>query len=233
MEAFLDSVLRGLVDFSTGIFILLGLGVLIFFRKFLIGLREWQKSVFGLERTLAQRKLISAVTGLTLLILLVVGEFMLVTVVGPQMPVQTAETTPVFNPFATATATLLPEEARALTPAPTATIGADSLVSDCVAGVLEFTSPEDGGEVSGTVELIGTVRVENFGSYKYEYSTTGAINWVTIAAGNQMKLDESLGFWYTSSLTPGPYLLQLVPLDNAGEELTPCIITVEVVNSEE
>ena len=106
------------------------------------------------------------------------------------------------------------------------------LESSCLEGVLEITSPEEGEQVSGTVELIGTVNIEDFGSYKYEYSTTGAVNWITIAAGNQLKLDESLGFWYTSSLVPGPYLLQLVPLDNIGEELTPCIIQVEVVTEE-
>jgi hypothetical protein len=108
----------------------------------------------------------------------------------------------------------------------------ENLVSDCLEDVLEITSPADGGQVSGTVELIGSVNVADFGSYKYEFSTTGTINWVTIAAGNQLKLDESLGFWYTSALTPGPYLLRLVPLNNLGEEMTPCIITVEVVLEE-
>ena len=108
----------------------------------------------------------------------------------------------------------------------------EGIVSECVEGVLEITTPANGEQVSGTVELIGSVNVENFGSYKYEFSTTGTINWVTIAAGNQLKLDESLGFWYTSALTPGPYLLRLVPLNNLGEEMTPCVITVEVVLEE-
>lgn len=68
MEVFLNSVLRGLITYSIGIFALLILGILIFFRKFLMGLRDWQKSVFGLERNIAQRKLVSASTGLTLLV---------------------------------------------------------------------------------------------------------------------------------------------------------------------
>jgi hypothetical protein len=76
------------------------------------------------------------------------------------------------------------------------------------------------------------MNVENFGSYKYEFSPTGAISWTTIAAGNQLKLDEPLGYWYTSALTPGTYLLQLVPLDNTGSDMTPCIISVEVVPEE-
>ncbi len=232
-DAFLNSVVRGLVTFSAGIFAVLGLGILVSLRKFFLSLREWQTSVFGLERDIAQRKLISASTGLTLLILLLIGEFLLVTVIGPQMPAEPSEpNTADFNPFATPTATLDPESERINTPVPTPTIGQDSLVSECVEDRLEITSPGNGEEVSGTVELIGTVNIENFGSYKYEYSTTGAVDWVTIAAGNQLKIEESLGFWYTSALTPGTYLLQLVPLDNVGNELTPCIISVEVVPEE-
>jgi hypothetical protein len=227
MDQFFDSVLRGLITYSAGIFIVLFLGGLIYIRKFLIALKEWQKSVFGLERSLAQRKLVTSTTGLTLLILLIIGEFLMVTIVGPRLPAPQIEATPTFDPFATVTVTLTTGEQETIT-MPTPTIGQESLESDCRPGEVEITSPEDGSTVSGTVELIGSVNVPNFGSYKYEYSPTGAIYWTTIAAGNQLKLDESLGYWYTSSLTPGTYLLQLVPLDNTGETMTPCIIAVEV-----
>jgi hypothetical protein len=232
MNAFLDDVLRGLITYSTGIFIVLGLGFFIFFLKFINGLREWQGSVFGLEKDLAQRKLISASTGLTLILLLLIGEFLLVTIIRPQMSLMPNNSESPGNPLATPTATFSTTEGQAPEPALTPVSSQEAPVSDCIEGVLEITSPIDGEQVSGTVELIGSVNIEDFGSYKYEYSTTGTINWITIAAGNQLKLDESLGFWYTSSLTPGPYLLQLVPLNNLGEELTPCIISVEVVLEE-
>jgi hypothetical protein len=232
VDAFLDSILRGLITYRIGIYILLGLGILIYLRKFFNGLSEWKRSVFGLERNLAQRKLVSASTGLALLILLMIGEFLLVIIIGPQIPNQTNEVSRGLDPFATATATMQNDfdEAEAMPPTPT--IGVDSLTSECVEGVLEITSPEDGSSVSGTVEIIGSVNVEDFGSYKYEYSSAGAVNWVTIAAGNQLRLDENLGFWYTSELPPGAYLVQLVPLNNAGEELQPCIIRVDVIPEE-
>jgi len=232
LEAFLNSVLRVLIEYSVGFFVLLGLGIVIYIRKFILGLREWQVSVFGLERSIAQRKLITATTGLTLLLLLLIGEFLVLTVVGPRMPSLALSVTPTIDPFASPSATLSAAEELANTPQPTPTIGQEMLVSECVAGQLDITSPQDGEAVSGTVELIGTVNIADFGSYKYEYSTTGAVYWVTIAAGNQLKLDENLGFWYTSDLPSGTYLLQLVPLNNLGDELTPCIITVEVVPEE-
>lgn len=230
MDNFLNNILRGLVDYGIGIFAVLILGFLVYIRKFLIALKGWQRSVFGLERSMAQRQLVTSTTGLALLLFLLVGEFLIVTIVGPRMPsIQVSATPTSENPFATLTVVV--EEAEA-TLVPTATIGQDTLVSECVPGQVEITSPADGSTISGTVEIIGSMYTDNFGSYKYEYSPTGAISWTTIAAGNQLKLDELLGYWYTSSLTPGVYLLQLVPLDNEGNDLTPCIITVEVVSEE-
>lgn len=232
MNAFLDDVLRGLTTYSAGIFILLGLGLLIYLRNFILGLREWQGSVFGLEKDQAQRKLISATTGLTLVLLLLIGEFFLITVIRPRMSQVPDGQSSISNPLFTPTTTLSPGGNLTPEPALPPALDQEDLVSECVEGVLEITSPVNGEQVSGTVELIGSVNVEDFGSYKYEYSTTGTINWITIAAGNQLKLDESLGFWYTSALTPGPYLLKLVPLNNTGEELPPCIISVEVIIEE-
>lgn len=228
MDALLQSVLRGLITYRTGIYVLLGLGILLYLRKFIIGLREWQGSAFGLERKIAQRKLVSASTGLILLFLLVLGEFLLVTIIDPQLPLQPTEISSMINPLAEPTATLPPDGAQVAVPAGEDIVEQSDLVFECIEDVVEITYPADGDTVSGTVEVIGSVNVDNFGSYKYEYSPTGNINWITIAAGNQLKLDESIGFWYTSALTPGTYLLQLVPLDNVGEELTPCIVTVEV-----
>jgi len=227
MDNFLNNILRGLVDYGIGIFVVLILGFLVYIRKFLIALKEWQQSVFGLERSMAQRNLATSTTGLALLLFLIIGEFLIVTIVGPRMPsIQVSVTPTAENPFATLTVT---EEEAAATLIPTATVGQDTLVSECIPGQVEITSPEDGSTISGTVQIIGSMYTDNFGSYKYEYSPTGAISWTTIAAGNQLKLDELLGNWYTSSLTPGIYLLQLVPLDNEGNDMTPCIITVEVV----
>jgi len=229
MDAVLQSVLRGLVTYSTVIYILLGLGILLYLRRFIIGLREWQRSVFGLERRLTQRKLIEASTGLILLSLLILGEFLLVTVVQPQMPAQPTEARLAMDPLMEPTETILDEDVSILGPAAESSVDQSSLVSECIEDITEITYPAEGDIVSGTVEIIGSVNVDNFGSYKYEYSSTGNINWVTIAAGNQLKLDERIGYWFTSALSPGRYLLQLVPLNNLGEELTPCIVAVEVV----
>lgn len=232
MDAFLNNVLRWLITFHNGIYILLGLGILIYLRKFLIGLREWKRSVFGLERDRAQRKLVSASTGLTLLILLVIGEFLLVTVIGPRLPGQTFQENIARPSEPSATEMVVVDDDQIEEINDPLTAAGEPLDSVCIEDVLEITSPNDGEAISGTVEIIGSVNIENFGSYKYEYSTTAAEDWITIAAGNRLKLNESLGSWYTSDLPPGTYLLKLVPLNNNGDELKPCIVRVEVVREE-
>lgn len=233
MEAVLYRVLRGLVTYRVGIYLLLGVGILVYLRMFIIGINEWQRSVFGLERRFAQRRLISASTGLMLLFLLLIGEFLLVTVIEPQMPAQPSETPITSIPIGEPEISLPldPMESEII---PTAILNIEQteLIFECIEDTIEITYPADGDQVSGSVDVIGSVNVDNFGSYKYEFSPTGNINWVTIAAGNQLKLNENIGFWYTSALTPGTYFLRLVPLDNAGVELTPCIVTVEVVREE-
>lgn len=232
MDAFLNNVLQWLITYRTGIFVLLVLGILIYFRKFIKGLREWQKSVFGLERDRAQSKLVSASTGLTLLILLLVGEFLLVTIIGPKIPGEILQKDIDNHQDSASTETVSAVKTPTERESELITSEGETLESACVEGVVEITSPQDGEALSGTVEITGSVNIENFGSYKYEYSTTTAKDWFTIAAGNRLKLDESLGFWYTSDLPPGTYFLRLVPLNNVGDDLTPCIIRVEVIREE-
>lgn len=236
MDMVLQSILRGLVTYRIIIYILLGVGILAYLRMLILGLHEWQISTFGLERRIAQRKLISASTGLILLFLLLIGEFLLVTVIEPRMPAQIAQSQIAIDPQTEPTAVLLPVDDEPLTNQSDETNSLNTepidLFFECVEDRVEILFPADGNQISGSVEIIGSVNVDNFGSYKYEYSPTGNINWITIAAGNQLKLNESIGFWYTSALVPGRYLLRLVPLDNSGEELTPCIVTVQVVSEE-
>jgi len=244
MDAVLQSLLRGLITYRIGIFVVVGLGILVYLRKLMIGLREWQGSVFGLERRIAQRKLISASTGLVLLLFLFIGEFLLVTIIEPQMPILSNESLPSAASTELNTSpqlldelsdeSLPPDEVvNNISAASEVFFDQSEIISECIEDVVEITSPMDGDTIDGTVEIMGSVNVDNFGSYKYEYSPTGNINWVTIAAGNQLKLDENIGFWYTSALPPGSYLLRLVPLNNVGEELTPCVVRVEVRRVEE
>jgi len=77
---------------------------------------------------------------------------------------------------------------------------------------------------------MGTVNIDNFGFYKYEYTEPGNPIWKTIAGNSEEKNDEQIGIWNTSQLVPGDYLLRLVVLDNENNEYPACVISVRVVS---
>lgn len=231
----MQQVIRFLSNIELIIYFILGFIAILYMRRLLIALKELRGSVFGLEKEAAQRKVVSAVTVLVLVGFFTLGEFIVVTFLLPELPQQPSYATPTIDVLATDTATPpSPETAGEETVQETyPQTEVSGVSSTCIADVLEFTYPEAGDSVSGVVELTGTVNIENFGSYKYEYSTTGEINWITVAAGGEIRIEDSLGFWYTTSLTPGDYLLRLVALDNQGIELPPCVINVKVIATED
>jgi hypothetical protein len=102
-------------------------------------------------------------------------------------------------------------------------------VVGCTPGQIILTSPEAGDVIKGTVELIGTVDIPNFGFYKYEVARMGSDTWATISADRNPVNNGLLGRWNTTALTPGDYQLRLVVTDNQGVVLPACVVPVRVV----
>jgi hypothetical protein len=162
-----------------------------------------------------------------LIILLFFGQIVIVSFVAPAIPAASMISTPTLDLLST------PDE-------PISTLSGDTIntpvpdpgnenTSGCIPGQIMFTFPEPGEQVSGVVELTGTVNVENFGFYKYEVSPANADNWFTISARTAVVTNSDLGTWDASALTTGDYQLRIVVVDNIGQELPPCVILVRVV----
>jgi hypothetical protein len=233
----MNEILRLLNTFEVWIYILLGLVGLFYFQKFIRALNEWHGTIFGLERDNAQRRLNEAVTVLVLSILIAAGEFSIKTFVIPTIPGMQMLSTPTLDVLTTPTITLaaLPTSLQVDsqpsgqdTPTVTPTPASGQPSNGCVPGKIEFTSPINGAEVTGVVALKGNLVVENFGFYKYEYSKPGSNTWITLAAGNVINPDGSLGIWDVSLLIPGDYLLHIIVYDNKGQALPACVISVKV-----
>lgn len=231
----MQQVIEFLAEIELLIYFILGIAFILYVRRLLVSINEYRSAMFGLEKEAAQRKLIKTITILILVGLLILMEFIIVVFLKPEYPQQPEYATPTPEETPTETSTtpeVIPTDAtQTPTPHPQAQI--EGFPSNCVAGVLEFTEPVQGDTVEGVVELKGTVNTPAFGSYKYEYSPAGEINWITVAAGSELIIDDSLGYWYTTSLIPGDYVLKLVALDNQGNERTPCMINVIVKATEE
>ncbi len=177
----------------------------------------------------------AAATSVLILVgLLTVGEFIVATFLAGELAQAPTFATPTIEVLTTPTTTLPGPVPTDATPTPTKYPQAEieGIQSACINDILEIESPAHLDEITGVVELIGSVNTENLGSYKYEYSTMGEPNWQTIAAGSGTRLDENLGSWYTSDLVSGDYMLRLVALDNDGVEQSACVIVVTVATNE-
>lgn len=222
-------VYRSLANYEALIYIALAIWGLFVFRSMYRTWREWRDSVFSLEREFALRRL-GRITAVALLILgLIFAEFFIATFIAPSLPASDILTTPTLDLLAAPPGTLSPAEETQSVISP-GTLAAPSGMSGCVPDQIMITSPQPGIVVSGSIEIIGTANVPNFGFYKYEIAPRGTQDWATISADRRPKQNEALGTWNTASLTNGEYFLRLVITDNEGGALEPCVIAVRVAN---
>jgi len=231
----MNAILSFLKAYEGWIYVLLGLVGMINFRKFILALREWQGTIFGLERDNAQRRVKESASLLIFLMLLGVGEFLVTSFVFPTVPDVVALPTDTLTVLTTPTMTLA--VANGFKPTEQLSISSTQppvgtpLANGCIPGIFELTFPKPTDKVNGIVEIKGSVNLPNLGFYKYEYSQPGSKTWITIAAGNGVKVNETIGIWDTGQLLPGSYLLHIVAYDNKSQQLPACEIPVVIAGS--
>jgi hypothetical protein len=225
----MEVILPYLKNYEGWIYAVLGIIALVYFQKLIVAWKDWQGTVFGLEREIAQRRFSTSLTILLLLVAFVLLEFLAVSFIAPSFPQSLSLPTATLDLLATSTATL-PVAASAATAVVTPTPQSDiPQQTGCLPGQIEWQFPKSGQEISQTVELKGTVNIPNLGFYKYQYAKPGEDIWTDIAAGNQPKVNGQIGFWNTSQLVPGDYRLRLVVLDNQNQAFPACEIQIRVV----
>jgi hypothetical protein len=221
------AIYQFLSTYEVLIYIVLAIGGLFASRWLWRSWNEWRQAVYSLEKEFALRRIGRSVAFLTLILVLLCGELMTASFIVPNLPASFFIATPTLDLFATPTGTISAELATqiALTPLPIPTIsGADG----CIAGKLVITAPKAGSVISGIVDIQGTANISNFGFYKYEVAPINSDTWATITAGRDVVVDNSLGKWDTTALSPGDYKLRLVVTDNQGQSLSPCVIPIRV-----
>jgi len=227
----MEVILPYLRNYEGWIYSILGVIALFYFQKLIIAWKDWQGTVFGLEREIAQRRFSTSLTILLLLVTFILIEFLTVSFIAPTYPQSLSLPTPTLDLLATPTATLpvlVEVTPQVSTPESALETAVLSAQEGCTPGQIEWISPSPGEEISQTIELKGTVNVPNLGFYKYQYAKPGEDIWMDIAAGNQPKMNGQIGFWNTSQIVPGDYLLRLVVLDNQNQEFPACVIPVRV-----
>ncbi len=192
--------------------------------------KAWRGAIYGLEREISQRRFARALASNVIWLALLLGVFIVVSFIVPSMPASIFIPTPTVDLLVTPTGTISAEMAATLEARPTT--NAVDFSEGCIPGQKIIDSPIPGQELRGSVELIGTVDVKDFGFYKFEVSPAGQENWSPFFAGREIKHDAVLGSIDTATLTPGDYRLRLVVTNNVGEALTPCEVLIRVVGVE-
>ncbi len=217
---------RFLASYEVLIYIVLAIGALFSFRWLFRYWREWQQSVYKLEREFALRRIGRSAAISVLIVILFCAEFSVATFIIPNLPANVFIPTATLDILLTPSGTLSPEMMTQIAAAPAASLPANS--TGCVAGQVMITSPKPGDEVQGKITITGTANIPDFGFYKYEVAPRDSNTWATIAAGTEVKQNAELGAWDTTALTPGDYQLRVVVTDTQGREKTPCVIPIRV-----
>ena len=94
-----------------------------------------------------------------------------------------------------------------------------SIIIDNTKPSLSISSPNDGSNVSGNIQIIGTASDNNFDEYKIYYKNTSSSDWTEIGSGSSVvPLPLSLVTWNTTLVGDGSYVLKLWAKDKAGNE---------------
>ena len=225
----MGTIYRFLASYEGLIYILLALGALFTIRWIIRYWLEWREAVFGLEREYAALRLGQSVALMVIISVLFLVELVIASFLAPSLASSDILATPTID--------MLDDsgETNSFDPSSVNTEGVPlpgqsvALGVGCIPDQLNLTNPTPGQELNSTVKLEGTVRIDNFGFYKYEVAPQGSQTWATISAGREVVVNGELGLWDTSVLIPGDYQLRLIAIDNQGESTAPCIIPVRIV----
>ena len=226
----MEELLRFISTYEIGVYVIFGVVILFNLKKLFDGLTGLRKANFGLEKEVARKKLKSAITIIGLFLIFGLSVFVLVSVATIRIPGLGGIATPTIDLASTPIPSGASSGGFAGTPETQQLTQTAIALTGCIPGQLEWIDPAEGSEVSGSVDLKGTVNVPNLGFYKYEYRFQSDEIWTPISAGNKPVIEDLFtGRWNTDQLAPGNYSLRLVVSDNQNNLLKPCQIELKVL----
>ena len=220
----MPSLLSFFKDNEVFIYIFLGILAVWYLRKFIIAWDALRSAAFGLEQESARGRLNWSAMMLLLLLILLVVEFGVVSFIVPAVPEASPLLTPTLDVLVTTDSEADATQAELASPLPNLQVSE----SGCVSGMVDIISPEANDSVGDVVEITGSANIPNFGFYKFETSSVDDPTWLTIQAGDVPVEDGLLGYWDTSRLSTGDYILRLIVTDNQGTASIPCLIQLRV-----
>jgi hypothetical protein len=134
------------------------------------------------------------------------------TITATPTPPPTLEHSPTPSQTATHVVTATPETPTAA-PTQPPSVG---VPPNCASPNVALTSPGDGADVSGVVQVYGQAQLDNFNFYKFELNGAGTGNaWITLSTYSS-PASGFLGSWNAAPFTSGPYAFRLVVVRQDG-----------------
>lgn len=229
-------VIQLIVDYALWLYVLCGLGVLVYLRSILMARRERKSALFTLEREAASSRAARSLIGVFVFVGLAGSVFFVEEMLAPRLPepveqddeaavktvflitptsdVPTATPAPPTStpePSPTATRRVFPTRAASPTPTPVP-------IAAC-SNIAQITSPRVGAELSGRVEIYGTAAAPDFNFYKVEYHREGEPEdaWHSISDIHKNQVANGLlDVWDVGGFPAGNYRLKLTVVDITG-----------------
>ncbi len=229
-------VIKLIVDYAIWLYVLCGLGALVYLRSILMARRERKTALFTLEREAASSRAARSLVGVFAFISLAGSVFFVEEMLAPRLPetveqddetvvntvflitptsdaptVTPVPPTPTSEPSPTATRRAFPTRATPPTPTP-------APMAAC-SNIAQITSPRIGEALSGQVSIFGTAAAPDFNFYKVEYHREGEPQdaWHSLSDIHKNQVVNGLlDTWDVSAFPPGNYRLKLTVVDITG-----------------
>lgn len=220
----MESLLRFIIKIEGWIYFVFGIVLFISVINTAIHARKLRLAVFGLEQEIEKKDLRAYISLGIFSLLSIMGVLFITSYSIVKYPGIDAILTPTISFVSTPT-----EGASFGLSLSDNSLRMEDFEKSCESGKLEWLSPLDGQIVQGSINLIGTVQVDNFAFYRYSFRRIDEIEWTIIAIGSQQVNEGSLGSdWDTTGIEPGEYQLGLFVYDVSNVLLPACIINITI-----
>lgn len=241
---------------APGLYILCILGILLSLRSYYFARRELSGAQFELEKEIAQRRTVNALTTIFGLIEVSLAVLALSQIVAPTLraqPIQASDApnvTVIETPFVTAAPVGTPDAAPfegveipefgeelglnrpfatpTLTPTPVGTIIPNVPPPvGCDTTDANLIIPANGMVVFEATNIVGSANTTDFAFYRFEINGPATSNvWATYSNYNEPVAEGQLGLLIPNALIPGEYQFRLVVFDTTNELRASCTITI-------
>jgi hypothetical protein len=233
-----------IADYAVWLYLFLGLVAFLCLRAYVVARRERTNSIFTMERETATGRMVQAIIGFLVTLIIIGGVFYTSQTLVEQIPLPEVTPTPtrlIVLPPSPTPPPLLPTPTPTDTPRPrptpplivtiTPTLQASvGVPANCPNPGVRIAEPGTGATVSNVIQIVGSANIPDFWYYKFEFRGNGFGDWTFIQRFDTPINGGILGAWDTRSVPSGDYEFRLVVVDKTGNYPEPCTLQLLVRN---